>query len=248
MSRFSYSRVSCFKSCPHQFLLRYIQKLKTLPNQDADNALYLGKALHTGLEKNVEEAIKSYYSNYYCISDLNVNEAIKLENLIPKAAALIPEGEHEVKISTPNFIGFIDLLVPIEPGIYDIYDFKYSNGVERYMSSPQLSIYKYFYEKITGNKIRNLYFLFVPKTRIRQKKDENIFEFRRRLYETLDGMEPFLRQVTYDENQVIEFQRNMQEIRSCVEFPKNVNPLCRYCEFESYCLSNNQIDILTEEC
>lgn len=32
--------------------------------------------------------------------------------MIPKAAAMIPPGEHEVKIEDDDFIGFIDLLAP----------------------------------------------------------------------------------------------------------------------------------------
>lgn len=247
MARFSYSRVGCFKSCPYQYYLRYIEGLKTIPNQDPDNALYLGTALHTGLEKNVDAAIKQYYSNYYCLSDKNVDEAIKLEDLIPKANKLIPVGEHEIQINDFNFVGFIDLLVEVENGVYDMYDFKYSNAVDRYLQSPQLSIYKYFYEKTTGNKIRNMYFLFVPKTRIRQKREETIHEFRKRLRETLSDMEPFIRQVDYDIDKVVDFQNDIKEISGCTNFSKNTSSLCRYCDYESYCISGSVIDILPKE-
>ena len=57
--RFSYSRIECFANCPYQYKLRYIDKLKTLPDQQADNALYLGTALHLGLETgSVEQMVK----------------------------------------------------------------------------------------------------------------------------------------------------------------------------------------------
>ena len=45
----SYSRIDCFKKCPFQYYLKYILKLDTYPNQDPDNALYLGTACHTGI-------------------------------------------------------------------------------------------------------------------------------------------------------------------------------------------------------
>ena len=245
MIRFSYSRVGCFKSCPYQYCLRYIEKMKMLPNQDANNALYLGSALHKALELDTESAIKEYYSNYYCISDEHINEVIKLEELIPKCRKLLPvDGLHEIEIQTPSFVGYIDLLVPVKDGVFDLYDYKYSNAVDRNMQSPQLSIYKYYYEKTTGNKIRNMYFLFIPKVGIRQKKTENIYDFRKRLIQQLSEVEPFLKKVEYNENQVLEFKKDMLKIRTSTEFPKNISALCRFCEYESYCIKNQTIDIL----
>ena len=55
----SHSRIECFESCPFKYKLKYLDKLKTLKNtDDANNPLYLGTALHTGIEKDVETAIK----------------------------------------------------------------------------------------------------------------------------------------------------------------------------------------------
>ena len=51
----SYSRVDCFNQCKQKFKFRYIDELKTIPDDKPDNALYLGTALHTGLEENVEK-------------------------------------------------------------------------------------------------------------------------------------------------------------------------------------------------
>ena len=42
---------------------------------------------------------------------------------------------------------------------FDIYDFKYSNNIDKYMESGQLSVYKYFAEQILGIKIEHLYFV-----------------------------------------------------------------------------------------
>ena len=136
----SHSRIECFEGCPYRYDLKYNQGIKTIPPDNADNALFLGTALHTGLEKGVEAAVHEYFMSYPVITDAHINEAMKLEYIIPKAKALIPDdGEFEVKIEDDDFIGFIDLLVPsrteqklngehqILPNVYDLYDFKYSN-------------------------------------------------------------------------------------------------------------------------
>ncbi len=49
--QFSHSRIGVFKSCPYKYKLQYIDKVKTILNADANNALILGTSLHTGIEK-----------------------------------------------------------------------------------------------------------------------------------------------------------------------------------------------------
>ena len=248
----SHSRVECFNSCPYRYDLRYNQEIKTIPPDNADNALFLGTALHTGIEKDVNAAIWQYFMSYPVISDNHINEAMKLEDVIPKAKAMCPPGEHEVKIDDPDFIGFIDLLAPVKsdtrlggdyqdlPGVYDLYDFKYSNNVSHYMESPQLHLYKYFYEKQhPGHKIRKLFFLFVPKVNIRQKKTENLFEFRQRILEGLKSAEPKLVEIKYDQTKVIDFLLNAQKMLTAKEFEKNPGWLCNYCEYNDYCQKGN---------
>ncbi|WP_241360469.1 PD-(D/E)XK nuclease family protein, partial [Pseudomonas aeruginosa] len=109
-----------------------------------------------------------------------VHEEIKLRNLIPKAADMLPDGgEHEVKLDCEDFVGYIDLLVPVGDNAFDIHDFKYSNAVDRYKESAQLHLYKYYFERThPGKHIDKLFYLIVPKTQIRQKKSEpTLFEF-----------------------------------------------------------------------
>ena len=101
----SHSRIECFESCPYRYDLRYNKEVKTIPPDNADNALFLGTALHTGLEKDVETAIREYYMNYPIITNEHINESIKLEYVISKAKATIPEGLHEVKIEDDDFVG-----------------------------------------------------------------------------------------------------------------------------------------------
>lgn len=234
--RFSYSKVGCFKTCPYQYQLRYIDGIKTLPNTDANNALYLGTAMHTGIEKTVEEAMEQYFSNYPIIDDLQINEAIKLEHLIPQAKQFIPDGDAEVKIEDDNFIGFIDLLVPKGNNHFDIYDYKYSNNVDRYLESGQLHIYKHFYEKANpGHIIDNLYFVFLPKTQIRQKKTEDLYQFRKRLLGELSKMKVRIAKVDYDFQKVQDYLEAVETIKAASEYPKNPSRLCPWCEYQPYC-------------
>lgn len=259
----SHSRISTHKKCPYQFKLRYIDKLKTLPKYDPQDPLIIGTALHTAIEKDVQTAIDEYYASYPVITDLHVNEAIKLEYWLPKIKEVLPEGAHEVKIEDEDFVGFIDLLVPVENPTkdlplddgnewYDIYDFKYSNNVKSYMNSEQLHLYKYYFEKLNpGKKIRSLYFMFVPKTTIRIKyknktnpRDETIAEFRKRIIDTLSKNEIQFVKVDYDPNKVIDFLTNAKHAIEDDAFEKNPTRLCDWCEYQSYCEKGDTTMIL----
>ena len=252
MKQFSYSKVDCFKRCPFQFGLRYLEKIKMLPNQDANNALYLGVAIHTGLEENsIKQAIRSYFSNYYCVNDLHHNEVIKLENMLGKTLKLLEkinqDGElvHEYEINTYNYKGYVDLIVQKDNGLIDIYDYKYSNNVDSYMKSSQLHVYKYYLEQL-GYKVDKMYYLFIPKTQIRQKKNESLLEFRQRLKEILKDKEPFIQEVIYDPNKVIDFTNGVIDIFQAESFEKKPTDLCSWCEYYNYCQKGDTTDMLPQ--
>lgn len=244
----SHSRISTFVSCPFKFDLIYKQELKTIFNCDPQNPLILGHALHTGIEKDVDAAIEEYYSAYPVIDDLHVNEAIKLKYLIPRVKALLPEGEHEVKIENEDFVGYIDLLVPVDESIYDIYDFKYSNNVDHYMESEQLHLYKYYFELLNpGKKIRNLKYVFIPKTMIRQKQkpvEESLFAFRKRIIEELEKKQIQIVPVEYDSTKVIDFLTNTKHCIESEYYEKNPTKLCDWCEFKNYCEKGETYEML----
>lgn len=240
---FSYSRVSCFKQCPFLYFLRYIKKYTTTKSQDADNPLYLGSAIHLGLEKDVEEARKQYFNEFYLISDQQINEFIKIEELLPRVKKLLPEGVNEVEIKTEDFIGYIDRLVKTGDNTYDIYDYKYSNNVDNYMKSAQLHLYKYYFELTHPNcVVNNLYYVFIPKILIRQKKTECLYQFRRRLIEELEKAEIKIERVEYDQSKVDEFLRDCKDLSTCEEFNKQPTKLCNWCEFKDFCESNGEIN------
>ncbi|MBE1302902.1 AAA family ATPase [Clostridium botulinum] len=236
--QYSHSRVESFRSCPYKYKLRYQDRLKTIPNQDANNALICGNTIHTGAEKNLKVALEFYKSNYYIISDLNINEIIKFEYLIPKIKELLADINiyaQEYLINTKRFKGIVDLITKNDDGTVDVFDFKYSNAIEHYMESPQLHIYKYFLEQ-QGFKVRKLGFIFIPKISIRQKKEEDLYKFRKRLIEELKKSEINLLEVLYNPNKVIEFMDSIMDTTEVKKYKKNPTNLCSWCEYEEYCL------------
>lgn len=263
----SYSRISAHEKCPYSYKLHYHDKLQTIFNCDPQSPLVLGHALHTGIEKDVDAAIKEYYAAYPVIKDAHVTEAIKLEYLIPKVKVMLPKGEHETKIETPDFIGYIDLLAPTGKGIwldapdgptecdyYDLYDFKYSNNVDSYMKSAQLHLYKYFFELTNPSKrIRNLYFVFVPKCNLRMKyknktnkRDETIYEFRKRCLADLENKGVRIEQVQYEPNKVVKYLISVKHCIEDTEYIKNPTRLCDWCEYEAFCQKGIDYMILPE--
>lgn len=246
--QYSHSRVECFKQCPYKFKLRYIDKLETIPNTDPWNPLICGNTIHTGAEKGLQQALQFYKSNYPLINDLHINEMIKFEILIPKIKELLKDINilyQEYTIDTPEFIGIVDLITQNENGTVDIFDFKYSNNVDNYMNSSQLHLYKYFLER-KGFKVNKLGFIFIPKTFIRQKKDEDLYQFRKRLIKTVEESKIQLVEIKYDESKVEEFFKGIEEIEQATEYPKKISKLCGWCEYEKYCIKGEDYMILPE--
>lgn len=230
-----------------------MEGIDTIPNTDADNALILGTALHTGIEEGVEQALDFYKNSFPVLTDDHIHEMMKLEAMIPKAKAMLPPGgTFELPIGNADFIGFMDYLVPVGKGLkldglitgedldefeaFDLYDFKYSNNAKNYAVSGQLHEYKYWYELThPGHRIRNMYFLIVPKPKIRQKKTETIQQFRDRLQDALKDAEPSLLPVQYDPMKIVDFLTGTKHMVEATDFPKNPNHFCGWCEYQEYC-------------
>lgn len=251
--QYSHSRVECFEKCKFKFKMRYLDEIDTIASTEPDNPLIVGTALHTGIEKGVKEAIEEYFMSFPIIDEGHINEAIKLEYLIPKAKKLLPPGEYEVEIQDDDFIGFIDLLAPATvferavevPNMFDIYDFKYSNNVQHYKESKQLHLYKHFFEKThPGKNIRNLFFVFVPKVNSKQKKTESLTEFRRRILEELGQKEIKIVKIDYQSERVTEWFQEIKTINETKAFEKNPSYLCRYCEYQNFCEKGDSFMLL----
>lgn len=222
---FSYSRVECHDQCPYKYFLRYIEKIEPEPNQEPNNPLYLGTAIHEGIEKrSIEAAINSYKSNYPELTEANEFEIEKLKAILPKAIEEIPEGEYEFRISDPDgFVGFIDMLVSVGDRVYDLYDFKHSNNVDRYKKSSQVHVYKYYYEKMTGNKIRNIYYIIIPKC-----LDEGLDRYKA---EAKIQFEP----IQFDKTKVGNFFAHKLMMEKDDKFIKRKTKLCEWCEYRAIC-------------
>ena len=234
--QYSHSRIESFNFCKYAYKMKYIDKLNTITTYRADNPLMIGLLLHESIEKGLHEAEKLYYSKFNLLDDNQVNEVIKVQEVLPKVLNLLPKGGiHEFQLSNSDFIGYLDYLVETSPNNYDLYDFKYSNNTENYKNSRQLSLYKYQFEKTyPGKKINNLFYLMVPKVQIKQKKSENLYEFRKRIKE--ETKDPFLLQVEYDSNKVIGWLEDIKKEKETTLYPKCSNPWCSYCNMD---INNN---------
>lgn len=241
--QYSHSRVDCHNSCPYKYQLRYKDKLKTIPAYEPNNALICGNAMHQGAETNLEDALEFYHSNYPIITDKHVDEIIKFEHLIPKIHEIL-DGvnvyKKEFRINTSRFIGIVDLITENEDGTVDVFDYKYSNAIEKYIESPQLHIYKYFLEQI-GFKVRKLGFIFIPKVSIRQKNEESLYQFRRRLQEDLKVSKIQIAEVIYDASKVIEFMDDIVKINEATDYKRNPTKLCDWCDYKKLCLEENDV-------
>ena len=183
---------------------------------------------------------KFYYDQYPVINDNHVNEMIKLSTMVGKAQKVMEElvkdrettFEHEINF--PAFRGFVDLIIYNKDGTVDVYDFKYSNNIDHYLESKQLHLYKYFLEK-EGFKVRSLGFIFIPKTQIRQKKTEDLYQFRKRLIGTLQSMKVKIVEINYDYTKVEDFFKSCSDIENEREYEKTQSRLCDWCEYQKYC-------------
>ena len=237
--RVSHSRVDLFKRCHYHYRLKYVDKFTQLDEHKADSPLTIGNALHYGLEVgNKQQMIDYYYSQFPVKTDKTINEAIKLELAFDKVAPILNSikiKHQEYVIEEPEFKGIVDLITENDDGTVDIFDFKYSNNVDSYMDSPQLHIYQYYLEQY-GFKVNKLGYIFIPKLFIRQKKNEDLDQFRKRLVETYKGKQVQLVEIPKDEMQFVYFFNDAKSIqidfsKSYKELERNINDSCFACKY-----------------
>ena len=260
MEKFHFSTAECFDNCPHRFKLRYLDNLDVIPTDDPQNPLRLGTAIHRGVETDLDTAVREYVMYYPVVDDRHFNEVIKFDYWIPKLKELLPEGLHEVTFGNEVYEGTADLLVPIGKGLdfgallagsavadfefYDLYDFKYSNNVDHYMESRQLHVYKHYLEKTKGIHIRKMFFVFIPKVMVKQKKTETIEQFRFRLKSELEQREIVIKEVIFDQSKVDDFHETCMHIGLTRDFKKCRSYLCDWCEYQDYCEKGNDFMLL----
>lgn len=244
---YSYSKVSTYANCPRQYKYRYVDKLKIYDDFEADNALIVGTTIHLGIEQGLNVAIMYYKQQFPRITDKHIEEIIKLEHWIPivreQLKNLGNDFTFEYELKNSEYIGFVDLMIKNPDGTVDVVDFKYTNNIESYVQSKQIHLYKYYLEK-KGFKVRNLGYLFIPKTSIRMKKTEDTYQFRKRLTETLKTLHLQLKKVEYDEEKVKDFFKEIEVLEQDNTYNKNETKLCDWCDYKEYCQSNETIDYM----
>lgn len=234
----SYSAVSAYANCPRRYWYQYLSDYTPLPDQEPTNALILGNTLHLGLETDPETALKWYADQYYIWTDLHENEKIKLEFYIALGHDYLPVGENEVTVTTEGkYRGKIDLVTENDDGTVDVWDAKYANprSADRYLDSAQLPIYAFYYERMTGRKVNRLRYAIFPKVAIRQKKTEDIMQFRKRLRDTLADQAVIEFDVPYDKGKVVEHWETYGQAVQDTEYPPNRTKLCDWCPFQLHC-------------
>ena len=237
--RVSHSRVDLYKRCHFHYRLKYIDKFTQLDEHKADSPLTIGNALHYGLEVgNKQEMIDYYYSQFPVKTDKTINEAIKLELAFDKVMPVLNNiniKHQEYVIEEPEFKGIVDLITENDDGTVDIFDFKYSNNVDSYMDSPQLHIYQHYLEQY-GFKVNRLGYIFIPKLFIRQKKNEDLDQFRKRLVTEYRDKQVQLVEIPKDEMQIVYFFNDAKSIqidfsKDYKELKRNINDSCFACKF-----------------
>lgn len=235
MTQYSYSRVSLFHDCPYHYDLKYNKRLTEISRLDADNALIIGHALHKGIEEDVQAALDEYFNAFPVLNDRIVEEAMKLEILIPKVKAFLDknfsgcEFIHEYKLDFPEYIGFVDLIIRAPDGTCMVMDFKYSNHIENYLDSGQLHIYKEYLEQ-DGFDVKRLAYLFVPKTSMKQKENEDLFHFRKRMVKAVEESDVVFVPIEFDEMELVYFQNYIEEIEKTKDFSaRNISGNCFAC-------------------
>lgn len=244
---YSYSRVSTFSNCPFQYKCKYVDRLEPIKDYDADNALIIGTAMHNAIEGIINWE-KEYLSNLYVSSDKSEDEIIKIEVLSQKAREWLNSHfkslEFEREIKTPDgYIGYIDCIAIDDDNRKWILDFKYSNS-EYYLKSPQIHIYKYIVEKFYGEKIDNIAYYMIPKSKIRQKKDETPEQFKSRLWTTISDLDIKVYKVRYEPEKVADFFEAVAKMKSAKEFPKKCNNLCDFCDYKKLCMEGKDIMLI----
>lgn len=238
MGRVSYSKVSTYNDCPFKYRLIYLEHLEAKEDLSPNNALFIGTAAHEAVEKrSVEAGIEKYKSNFSEITEEHEFEIEKLKIMAQKAIEQIPKCEaYEYKLDVPDeYVGFIDGLKKNEDGTYDILDFKASNNISGYKKSPQVHLYAYYFERLTGNKVKNLYYVFIPKPTI--KLNESL-DNKAEILEELSNMNIHFEKVDYDPQQVSYFFARKTLMEKAKEFPKRPNRFCRWCQFYKFCSTN----------
>lgn len=262
----SHSRVSCFNGCPAQYKYKYIDELTLIEKREFQNDSLFGSAIHRGLQvhyqggdvSKVKEAFKEVYS-----SDLSpADEAKSLEGGLLCLEAYIAHYremdkdwrviETELKDTVLNGEDshnlVVDLIAEHIPS-KTIYAWDHKTvGAEkmkygfwkRYELDAQVTMYTEYIRQKYGSCAGFYVNAIAVGHRKRMYKGEPAGyyqRFERNLFERSDE------QIDAWKKSDSEWRALMDYAMASGSYPKALNGLCGYCEFQQLCLSadNEQV-------
>ena len=213
----SYSSGTQYHRCPKAYDYKYNQKLNRIKAREPTDPLLLGTTLHLGMELDYEAAESFYLNEFYVMDDNQVNELIKIEHWVTRGHEYLLELDvmfKEYEIDTPEYKGTIDLVTDNNDGTVDLWDYKYcaDSSIERYLHAEQLHLYKYFFEKVSGLKVRDIRYIIFPKLFIRQMDDEDLSSFRNRIKDSLNNMHYKIIRMDYIPEMLALFSKKVKPI------------------------------------
>lgn len=245
-SKVHYSQVETHSQCPFKYACRYIWGLRPLGPPAVNNPLVVGSATHMIAEHDYETARQWYIDQFFIGSDEMYDELFKMKYWSDKIKEVLDELNiigQEIIIETDDYQGTIDIVTGNDDGTVDLWDIKYSNMTESYRDKEQLPVYKYFYEEITGKKVKNLHYIFIPKCHLKRKDNEHTFEFRQRVFDDLETKHIRIVPTGYSELKMARFSKKVLRMQQDAEYPKKENEFCGLCEYKNYCKKGDDSDM-----
>lgn len=219
--------VKLYKHCKFKWYLKYGMEIESEDEYSPTNVDNLKNLIMDTLEFDIDYASKKYYDKYPIISNLHVEEVIKINALENKLN--YPRGI--LKFNYKN----VDIITDNKDGSYDLYEVVHS---EEYKETNKLSILKYQLKNEMN--IRNLKVLYIPDVILKQLPLENTLEFRNRLLFQLDLFRPKIYDVFYNQASVDKYLEVFEEIKNNPgdDIDKNIGFHCYSCEYENICRRN----------
>ncbi len=198
--KLSHSKLSTILTCPMTYYLSYIEGISPVTEK---SALYVGSAVHWGIEHNTEDLTEFFdsendeYTRDQMLSEAMVHGYLKHKDKIFNQILTRPNGtkmklldeKHELyatgKLHSEvdhDFVGVIDLLLTTEDG-FVVIDYKTSSNIPNWDEYLE-QIYRYVFllrNEFPDIPVAKIGVVNIRKTQIRQKKTENALEFLHRM-------------------------------------------------------------------
>ena len=272
MNTYSHSKINCFKQCPKMYEYKYIDKLDPIGSKEALN---IGKSVHKGIELGSSDGALEYMEQEKFFTDekAETNKALVLAMV---DAYLERWGNekmiHEVEFRLPlkencELLGYIDGIIEEDEGYWleetktaslvnaDYIDkLQYTDQITKYLLAIRelkeqlgLDVNK----PVLGIKYRVL-----RKPMIRQKKDESIDQFRKRLVEKFtdeadDYVFEFILNRTDEELDECkeDLLEDINQIESAKRFTKTLSSCSMYgrCPYMELCMKQENARLLYVE-